>query len=80
MPIYGFECKSCRNLFETLVRSGDKVACPSCGSSQLEQQLSRIAKPSNGGDADDFACSKGDGGGGHVCGGGGCGLPGGGFG
>lgn len=79
MPIFGFECKSCHNEFETLVRASEKVVCPSCGSTRLDQQLSRIAKPaSSGPGSDDFACAKdsggGGGGGGHMCGGGcGCG-------
>lgn len=74
MPIYGFECKVCNNAFETLVRGAEKVTCPSCGGSKLEQQLSRIAKPASGADSNDFG--SGDGGG-HVCGGGACCMPGG---
>lgn len=76
MPIFGFECKSCHSEFETLVRASEKVACPSCGSTMLEQQLSRIAKPASGGEGgDDFTCARETGGGGgHTCGGGcGCG-------
>ncbi len=49
MPIYGFRCKKCDHSFQTLVRSGDESACPSCGGVELEQQLSLIASPSKGG-------------------------------
>lgn len=50
MPIYGFQCKSCGAEFETLVRASDKKpACPSCKSTKLDQQLSRIARPRAGG-------------------------------
>ena len=34
MPIYEFECNTCRTVFEELVRSseaGDETACPMCG-------------------------------------------------
>ena len=52
MPIYGYECKSCGASFQTLVRSGEQPACPSCGAVELEQQLSLIATPARGGDSD----------------------------
>jgi putative FmdB family regulatory protein len=69
MPIYGYQCKSCSQEFETLVRSGDKVECPKCGSSKLDQQLSRIAKPASGGVAgEDFACGAAAGMGGCASG------------
>lgn len=73
MPIYGFSCNSCGKQFETLVRSDDKPECPSCGSAELTQQLSRIASPGKGAD-DGGSFSSAQGGGGHTCGGGcGCG-------
>ena len=50
MPIYGFECKKCGAAFQTLVRSGETPACPSCGAVELEQQLSLIASPGKGGE------------------------------
>lgn len=74
MPIYGFHCSSCENEFETLVRSSDTVSCPACGSAELKQLLSRIAKPAAG--AEDAGASSS---GGHACSspsccmGGGCG-------
>ncbi|ALK09932.1 FmdB family zinc ribbon protein [Blastochloris viridis] len=52
MPIYRYQCQACGADFETLVRSSDTPACPSCGSAELEQQLSLIASPAKGG-ADD---------------------------
>jgi len=45
MPIYGYACKSCGREFETLVRSSDTPACPSCGGEELDQKLSLIAAP-----------------------------------
>lgn len=63
MPIYGYVCHKCSHDFETLTRSSDIVACPSCGSEDLERQLSLIATP---------AKSHGDA---PVCdGSGGCGM------
>jgi putative FmdB family regulatory protein len=59
MPIYSYECKKCGASFQTLVRSGDEPACPSCGSAELEQQLSLIASPARGGDNDAPSCGDG---------------------
>jgi putative FmdB family regulatory protein len=64
MPIYRYECRSCGADFETLVRSSDTPSCPSCGSTELEQQLSLIASPAKGGNdtsADLPPCAGGSG-------------------
>ena len=45
MPIYEFACKQCQGLVELLVRNSKEkieVACPECGSSELERVLSRV--------------------------------------
>ena len=63
MPIYGYDCNKCGHEFETLVRSSDTPACPSCGSADLTKQLSLIASPSKGGnDAPPMSCGGGGGG------------------
>ncbi len=54
MPIYGFHCENCGKEFETLVRSSETAACPSCDSTKLYRQLSLIAKPASGGTSDSF--------------------------
>jgi len=43
MPLFEYRCLACQSEFETLVRSGDVPACPSCGSTSLEKQLSMFA-------------------------------------
>ena len=43
MPLYSYRCKACGHGFETLVRSGETLACPSCGSADLSRQLSNVA-------------------------------------
>ncbi len=43
MPLRDFVCHACQHPFEALVRNGDTPACPACGSTQLEQQLSAFA-------------------------------------
>ena len=63
MPIYGYDCNACGHEFETLVRSSDTPACPSCGSTDLTKQLSLIASPAKGGsDLPQMRCESGGGG------------------
>lgn len=39
MPIFDFICTSCQHPFETLVRGSQEPACPACGSTALEKQM-----------------------------------------
>lgn len=48
MPIYEYTCKSCGEEFELLVRHATKVACPACGSAEIEKLLSLPAVQSSG--------------------------------
>ena len=60
MPIYSYACRDCGEEFQTLVRSGETPACPSCESEKLDQQLSLIASPNKGGEVDSGpACQPG---------------------
>jgi len=43
MPIYDYQCQSCKAEFEQLARSSSTPTCPQCGSQVLERLLSRIA-------------------------------------
>ncbi len=52
MPLYAYRCEKCDHHFETLVRGYDTPECPACGSLELEQQLSLVAKPASGGPSD----------------------------
>lgn len=45
MPIYDYRCNDCNKAFELLVRSTTILACPECGSLQLEKQVSLPAAP-----------------------------------
>lgn len=40
MPLYEYRCRACQQPCELLVRSGTTPTCPSCGSTDLERQLS----------------------------------------
>lgn len=67
MPMYGFVCQECGQSFEELVFSQSaiqNVTCPSCNSSKIERQLSRVAAMTlSGGSALNAgaACSTGGG-------------------
>lgn len=45
MPIYEFECGSCRKSFQTYTPTmkWDHVRCPKCGSIKVDKLLSRFA-------------------------------------
>ena len=46
MPLYEYECKSCADVVEVLVRSQEETpACPACGDSKLTRVLSVPASP-----------------------------------
>jgi putative FmdB family regulatory protein len=47
MPIYEYQCEHCSNQFELLVLKATVVACPACGSPNLEQLLSGFAMSSD---------------------------------
>jgi putative FmdB family regulatory protein len=40
MPIFEYSCDACHHEFETLVRTGDTPACPSCAGTALTKRLS----------------------------------------
>lgn len=43
MPLYEYRCSRCEHDFELLVRESTARECPSCGSPDLERQLSVFA-------------------------------------
>lgn len=43
MPIFEYRCEDCHREFEALVRPSTRPACPHCGSTHLEKQLSVFA-------------------------------------
>ena len=43
MPIYEYNCPSCSHRFELIVQGSRRPACPSCGATRLEKQLSVFA-------------------------------------
>ncbi len=59
MPIYGYDCNTCGQQFERLVRTSDTPSCPSCESTDLKRQLSLIAPPAKGGASDAPGCNAG---------------------
>ena len=78
MPIFEYECRKCKKVFELLVsrKNEDKVECPHCGAKDPVKLISQFSA-SDGGAKD---CGRGGeccgehGGSHHWCGGGcGCG-------
>lgn len=51
MPIYEYRCERCVETVEILVRASEQPACPECGSTRLEKQLSVPASPAMAGDS-----------------------------
>ena len=54
MPMYEFDCPTCGQPFEELVRSSEvvkDVVCPSCGSHKVKRRLSLFASKASGGSA-----------------------------
>lgn len=58
MPLYEYDCRGCGHRFETLVRTGDAPACPSCGGVELERVLSMFAVSSDGTRAANLAAGR----------------------
>ena len=73
MPLYEYECKSCGQVVEVLVRSPNETAeCPECGKSGLERQLSVPAAPAVKGGGSLPVAGSGESCGAPRCCGGGC--------
>mgnify|MGYP001294414240 CR=1 FL=1 len=54
MPIFEFECSSCHDQFDELVRNAEAVkdvVCPNCGSRKIKKKLSTFASKVSGGGA-----------------------------
>lgn len=61
MPIFEYQCKKCGTGFEAIVSNADtKVACESCGSKQVEKQLSTFSPAVAGASSPcaDMGCGK----------------------
>jgi len=43
MPIFEYRCRECHHPFETLVTADRRPACPTCGSADLDKQISVFA-------------------------------------
>jgi putative FmdB family regulatory protein len=73
MPIYEYECKTCGNEFEQLIRGDEKAQCPSCGKRRLAKKFSVPAAHSSS-TSELPTCPAGNCGMQDVCPGGQCGL------
>ncbi|MBI2266171.1 MAG: zinc ribbon domain-containing protein [Armatimonadetes bacterium] len=76
MPIYEFQCGSCRHKFQKICRVGvdsKDLTCPTCGVPSPKRLFSTFAvssgRPDNGGD---YSHSEGSSSGCGSCGGGSC--------
>ena len=43
MPIFEYQCSTCKSSFELLVRSDTTIACPECESEKVVKRLSLFA-------------------------------------
>lgn len=65
MPLYEFDCLSCGQSFDKLVRSAEaikEVVCPVCGQPHIQKKLSNFAANVKGGSSSSTgaaACAPG---------------------
>jgi len=62
VPIFEFQCLKCEREFEKLVLgswAADKIACPKCGSAEVEKMFSSFNGRSRGGDGNTRSLSSG---------------------
>jgi putative FmdB family regulatory protein len=45
VPLYEYECRSCKHTFEELVFGDEQVTCPECRGTKLERLISAPARP-----------------------------------
>ncbi|MBY0231294.1 MAG: zinc ribbon domain-containing protein [Gemmataceae bacterium] len=45
MPLYEYECESCRHPFEALVFAGEQPECPACRGRELARRMSLPTAP-----------------------------------
>jgi putative FmdB family regulatory protein len=65
MPLYEFDCLSCGQSFEKLVRSAGaikEVVCPVCGQPHIQKKLSTFAANIKGGSSSSAAAACAPGG------------------
>ena len=49
VPLFEYECRKCKHLFEALVIGNRQPACPKCKSEDLEKRVSTVGLASAGG-------------------------------
>ena len=56
MPIFEYRCSNCNEVFEhlRLSRSDNRVECPSCGGSKVQQMVSLFAAQTGGKSSSSF--------------------------
>ena len=60
MPLFEFDCVTCGQEFEVLVRGGEAPSCPTCDSKELKKRLSVPAAPATKGAAAPMSGGCGD--------------------
>ena len=58
MPIFDYSCTACGQRFEALVRGKDTAACPKCGGTELEKNLTLPALKTEGTHGKAMAAAK----------------------
>ncbi|HEY1381076.1 MAG TPA: zinc ribbon domain-containing protein [Gemmataceae bacterium] len=56
MPLYEYECRTCKHTFEELVFGDEAVTCPACQGRKLERLISVPARPQSDGGGPPTAC------------------------
>jgi putative FmdB family regulatory protein len=55
VPLYEYDCRSCKHTFEELVFGDERVACPKCHGTKLERLISTPARPQSASGSDGLA-------------------------
>jgi putative FmdB family regulatory protein len=61
MPIFEYQCKECKNVFEIYMKhfaQDEATVCPYCHAEDIERKLSTFSSQSDGKSANSASCTR----------------------